>query len=82
MLFKILFTDCASDNTSLAYVYSQSLAKPGRTGPILALMPGRAGPNLAVLMLSPVTILTVMPALWHCLMAAGTSSLTGSYNDK
>ena len=33
---------------------------------------------LAVLMLSPVTIRTVMPALWHCLIEAGTSGLTGS----
>ena len=34
---------------------------------------------LAVLMLSPVTIRTVMPALWHCLIEAGTSGLTGSW---
>lgn len=34
--------------------------------------------DLAVFTLSPVTILTVMPAFWHLLIAAGTSSLTGS----
>ena len=36
---------------------------------------------LAVLMLSPVTIRTVMPALWHCLIEAGTSGRTGSWNN-
>ena len=33
----------------------------------------------AVLMLSPVTIRTVIPASWHLVIAAGTSGRTGSY---
>jgi hypothetical protein len=38
-------------------------------------MPISLAMALAVMMLSPVTILTVIPAWWHFLMASGTSFL-------
>mmetsp|Transcript_122122 Transcript_122122/g.182409 ORF Transcript_122122/g.182409 Transcript_122122/m.182409 type:complete len:300 (+) Transcript_122122:860-1759(+) len=48
-------------------------------GPSAAVtMPHFMAIALAVSMLSPVTILTVMPAFWHCAIASGTSSRRGS----
>jgi UPF0716 family protein affecting phage T7 exclusion len=44
------------------------------------MMPHLVAMALAVLMLSPVTMRTVIPALWHLRIASGTSSRTGSLN--
>mmetsp|Transcript_24063 Transcript_24063/g.60481 ORF Transcript_24063/g.60481 Transcript_24063/m.60481 type:complete len:210 (+) Transcript_24063:54-683(+) len=45
-------------------------------------MPASLAMLFAVMMLSPVTILTVIPAFWHFLTAAGTSLRTGSWMPK
>ena len=44
------------------------------------MMPHLVAMALAVLILSPVTMRTVIPALWHLRIASGTSSRTGSLN--